>query len=283
MVAMSEPGTMESTDPSQVDSRRWNTQTLVAIGAAIAVPVAVLVAMLFGLTGLLGWFGAIVVALLVGIGLAAGLLARRISSAADVVVAELPPDCRRYDRIDNLVDGLRLTSGVRDPSIYIIEDDAANAMAVSRNLEHTLVLTTGLVDRLDLVSLEGVVAELMVRLRNGEAERDTIDVAIGDIPILPVPGLSALVRAAGTWARRLGADDADRENGDILADYGAVLLTRYPPGLRTALEQIRDIGSQPSTAAELASLWIVDPNSTNENNPGDRPSLDMRIDALAEL
>ncbi len=283
MVAMSDPGTIESTDSSTVENRPWKPQTLAVLVAAIALPVALVVAVLLAVTGLLGWLLAIVLGLLVGIGLGVFLVVRRMNSAAETVLAQLPPDARRYDRIDNLVDGLRLTAGVSSPSIHIIEDAAANAMAVSRDLEHTLVLTTGLVDCLDLVSLEGVVAELMVRLRNGEAERDTIDVALSDVPLVPVPGLASVVKAAGGWARRIGPSEIDRENDDIVADYRAVLLTRYPPGLRTALERIKEVGSRPATESDLASLWIVDPNSSNDDKPGERPSLDLRIDALAEL
>lgn len=283
MVAMSETGAMDAIDAPSADDGPWSLPVVVALVASVALPVLVVVALLLGLTGLLGWIPAVIVGLLIGVGLGAFLVVRRISGAAEAVLVELPPDVRRYDRLDNLVEGLRLTAGVRDPAVHIIDDAAANAMAVSRNLNHTLVLTTGLIESLDLVSLEGVVAELMVRLRNGEAERDTVDVALAELPLVGVPGLSGLAAAAAKWARRFGAEQIDHENEDILVDYRAVLLTRYPPGLQSALEKIRDVGSSPACAAELASLWFVDPEASIDRGAGSRPTLDLRIDALAEL
>lgn len=283
MVAMSDVGVDEMPEPATAAGQPWNTATVAVLSVVIAAPLVLLIALLLGLTGLLGWLWAVLVGLVIGAAVAAFVVVRRLSSAAEVVLAALPPDVRRYDRLDNLVDGLRLTAGVLPPSVHIIDDPAANAMAVSRNLEHTLVMTTGLVDNLDLVPLEGVVAELMVRLRSGEAERDTMSVALGRIPLVNVPVLGSLTRAAASWADRLGDSEVDPENDDILADYRAVMLTRYPPGLRAALEDVRSVGTRPAARSELDSLWFVDPAAGDNSAGSERPSLELRIDALAEL
>lgn len=250
-----------------------------ALAACIGLPLAVVVALVVGLSGLVGWIWAVLVGLVIGIAVALAVITRRLACAAETVLSRLPADARRYDRIDNLVEGLRLTAGVAKPAIHIIDDPSANAMAVSRNLEHTLVLTSGLVESLDLVSLEGVVAEMMVRLRSGDAERDTLKAALGDIPVVNAPGVSTLTKSV---VSRMSGQGVDAENDDIRADFRAVLLTRYPPGLRAALEGIRAVGARPSTTPELDSLWFVDPDQGSPRG-SKRPSLDLRIDALAEL
>jgi len=68
-----------------------------------------------------------------------------------------------------------------------------------------------------------------------------------------------------------------RRRRELLADVSGVALTRYPPGLISALEKLRDdTAVVHSGSRATAHLWIESPN-------GIHPPLDERISALREL
>ena len=117
-----------------------------------------------------------------------------------------------------------------------------------------MVFSTGLLDALDRVSLEGVVAEALVRIRSGDAEAATLGAVLyGDLQRGPLAAIGKPAAVVGL--RRLLAEDRD-----LSADRAAVALTRYPPGLLAALSIIRD--GTPTTAAADPSnehLWLVPP------------------------
>jgi len=60
------------------------------------------------------------------------------------------------------------------------------------------------------------------------------------------------------------------------ADEGGARLTRYPPGLVSALEKVA-AGAQPPDRPGLRHLWIIAPGDATH------PPLDERIAALQEL
>jgi len=79
---------------------------------------------------------------------------------------------------------------------------------------------------------------------------------------------------------------------EALADFSGVALTRYPPGLISALEKLRDDTTVVHSASNAtAHLWIEQPTGREK---GDRlawvnrlfdthPPLEQRIAALKEL
>jgi heat shock protein HtpX len=79
---------------------------------------------------------------------------------------------------------------------------------------------------------------------------------------------------------------------ESLADFSAVSLTRYPPGLVSALEKLRDDDTVVRAHSHaMAHLWIESPLDRDEGHRGSRlnrlfdthPPLDERIAALKEL
>jgi heat shock protein HtpX len=69
------------------------------------------------------------------------------------------------------------------------------------------------------------------------------------------------------------------ERRENLADVTGVSLTRYPPGLISALEKLRDDSTVlRSSDRSIAHLWIEAPAEQT-----DHPPLDERIQALREL
>jgi heat shock protein HtpX len=70
-----------------------------------------------------------------------------------------PADPAQYQRLHNLVEGLCIASGLPKPRIYIVDDPAPNAFATGRNPRHAAIaVTTGLLEKLNRVELEGVLA-----------------------------------------------------------------------------------------------------------------------------
>ena len=182
-------------------------------------------------------------------------------------------------RISNLVEGLSLTGGIQQPQVYLIHDGAMNAAALAEGESGTILVTSGLLEKLSRVELEGVVAELVARIKSGDAEVATLSSAIfGRLITGP---LSPLTRSFGVnlLNRQYVADR------DIILDGSAVLLTRYPPGLRGALTKID--GSSSAIAGTLPiydGVWLV-PSGEESELPVyvGASDLDLRIAVLSEL
>ncbi|MFM7392527.1 MAG: M48 family metalloprotease, partial [Actinomycetota bacterium] len=71
----------------------------------------------------------------------------------------VPADPVTYKRLHNLVEGLCIAGGLPKPRVYVINDPAPNAFATGRNPKNAAIaVTTGLLDKMNRVELEGVVA-----------------------------------------------------------------------------------------------------------------------------
>ena len=111
------------------------------------------------------------------------------------------------------------------------------------------------------MELEGVLAHELTHVKSGDTAAATV--AIGTVGRI-APGM--VTKVAG------GAHET-------LADVAGVALTRYPPGLISALEKLRDDPSVlRSPHPAIAHLWIEAP----VDDPS-CPPLDERIQALREL
>jgi heat shock protein HtpX len=187
--------------------------------------------------------------------------------------------------IYHLVENLCITAGLPVPKIYIINDSAPNAFATGRDPKHAVIaLTTGIIEKLEKVELEGVIAHELSHIGNR-------DILLGTI-ITVLVGFVALL---SDWFLRwsfFGRRSSDNENSQIqaiftvlalilailaplaatlmqlvisrkrefLADSDGALLTRYPEGLARALEKI-SADSEPLEVANRATahMYIVNP------------------------
>lgn len=215
----------------------------VVLGAPLVGALAGLVA--GGGLGAVGWFG---------------IVGPRLAGADERVAALLGPfreaDPRREARLLNLVEGLAPGAGLPRPRCVVIDDPSANAAAFGQDARHGwVVATSGLLERLSRMELEGVVAHCLVKLRDGATVAPTVGLAFGRRP------------AAG---------------GDPTPiDLTAVALTRYPPGLSEALRSIaaaRHAGAPdvpPSASPAVEGLWLAP--------PGPAAGIQTRAEALEEL
>ena len=244
-------------------NRRRATLLLAAIGGALFVVVwLVLVVASLPLVGL-------VVAALVAGGVVAFLVSRADAYALARCGAS-PADVVAHARFHNVVEGLCVAAGLPKPALLVVEgEDAPNALALGREPRTaSLVVTSGLLEKLTRIELEGVLAHELTHVKTADSLLSTIAVAtVGRV----APGL--VPKAVG----------GQRET---LADVTGVSLTRYPPGLISALEKLRDDPSVlRSSDRAIAHLWIeppvADPSSSRSNDSC--PPLEERIQALREL
>jgi heat shock protein HtpX len=266
----------------------------------------------------LGWGGSLIAFLF------AGTLAFFSYWKADSIALSIsrarPADPQQYQRLHNLVEGLCIASGLPKPRVYVIDDPAPNAFATGRNPKHAAIaVTTGLLGMMNRVELEGVVAHELSHIRNYDILVSTLAVTlvgavalITDLAIrmmwwnggrvqregdhgnsanpLAIIGFVLLILAP-IIARAMQATISRRR--ETLADVSACQLTRYPPGLISALEKLKkDTTVTHSASTATAHLWIEQPMS----GVGDRgrlasihklfdthPPLDERISLLREL
>jgi heat shock protein HtpX len=196
---------------------------------------------------------------------------------------EAPRD--RYPYLYNAVEGLAIAAGIPAPRVYLIDDTAPNAFATGRDPRHAAIaVTTGLLDKLDRLELEGVLAHEIAHIKNYDVRLATAaSVLVGMVVLVSDllqrsmyrsrrrgrregSGASSLVVLAGLALAALAPLCAQllrlaiSRNREYLADAEAALLTRYPEGLASALEKI-SADPEPLEVANKATahLYIIDP------------------------
>jgi heat shock protein HtpX len=296
---------------------RSNKRRSVAlVGSFVAV--AVVIGAVAGYLAGFGWGGIVVAFVLAGA--IAFFSYWRADKIALAVSRAKPADPAQYRRLYNLVEGLCIASGLPQPAIYIVEDPAPNAFATGRNPEHAAIaVTTGLLGMMNRVELEGVVAHELSHIKNYDILVSTLAVTLVGAVALVTDMAIRMMWWNGGRSRRSG----DQDNGgnplaivgfallilapfvaramqatisrkrETLADISACQLTRYPPGLISALEKLQaDTTVTHAATSATAHLWIEQPMS----GVGDRgrlgsvhrlfdthPPLDERIALLKEL
>lgn len=206
-----------------------------------------------------------------------GNIALAISGAKQISKQDHP-------ELYNIVENLAITAGLPTPKIYIIEDTAINAFATGRDPKHSMVcVTTGCLQRLEKVELEGVLAHELSHVGNYDIRFMAIVVIlVGTITLLA----DWMLRASFWGGKR--SKDSENANGifmligivlallspiiamllqlavsrqrEYLADSTGALLTRYPEGLARALEKIaKDTEPLESANKATASLYISNP------------------------
>ncbi|MHB8512497.1 MAG: M48 family metallopeptidase [Actinomycetota bacterium] len=224
-------------------------------------------------------------------------------------------------RLHNLIEGIAIAAGVPKPKVYIVEDSAPNAFATGRDPTHSsIAVTRGLMDKMNRIELEGVVAHEMSHIANhdtrvlmitatlvgvvvliadwtlrsffwgfgggrrrssggGDGEAAAIFFAIGLVLAILMPIMAYAMQAAVSRRR------------EALADVSGVKLTRYPPGLISALQKLLDDQTVVHSASRAtAALWIESPLQREKGFFGglnrlfdSHPPLEERIRILQEL
>src|SRR5207244_532093 len=112
-------------------------------------------------------------------------------------------------RLHNVVEGLALAAGIPKPRVWVVPEHAPNAFATGRDPEHSHVaVTRGLLDMMNRVELEGVVAHELSHVRDR-------DILVGTI-VATLVGTVVLISEfflRWFWWGGLGARRGDDRNG----------------------------------------------------------------------
>ncbi len=262
------------------DRKEHNRQHLVGLARFLAtilvVPALVLALLVLALTRnpfltilalVVGYAAAAAFVYMGGRGLGPKLLAR-----TDIEAADEPA----YPRLHNVVEGLCVAHGLTKPDLYVVRSDARNACTIAVDDRDTkriaLVITTGLADVLSRIELEGVLAQQLTHVRDGDTALSTM---VASVASLPVVGALLSARAGACLDPHL----------EQVADLGGVGFTRYPPGLASALEHLVDHPTVvPDVPPLTAHLWLADPLPEGVAEPlVPHPRVADRIVVLREL
>jgi heat shock protein HtpX len=194
-----------------------------------------------------------------------------------------PVDRKENPYLANVVEGLAIAAGVPAPKTFIIEDSAPNAFATGRDPKNSAIaVTSGLLEKLDRLELEGVVAHEMSHIKNYDIRYAMlVAIMVGTVALISdwmrrsffyrgrrkgkSGGSGAIILIALVLAilapivAQLMRLALSRQR-EYLADASGALLTRYPEGLASALEKI-SADTEPLEVANKATahLYIVNP------------------------
>ena len=232
-----------------------------------------------------------------------------------------PVSKEEYPHLYNVVEGLAIAAGIPKPRCYVINDSAPNAFASGRNPENAVVVvTTGILQKLNRAELEGVIAHELAHIKNYDILVQTLAVVMVGVIMLLSDWILRTFLWGGGRRRRSSNDKGGGNAGSILvivalalavlsplfaqllrlavsrkreflADADGALLTRYPPGLASALRKLA-ADKEPLEAANKATahMYIVNPLKGAKGGPGamsrlfsTHPPIEERIAALEKM
>lgn len=173
-----------------------------------------------------------------------------------------------YPFLYHTTEALSLAAGMRvSPKCYVIDDTALNAYATGFKPENSyIVVTTGLINKLNRQELEGVIAHEMSHIKNQDIKVMLLAAGLVGATVLLADimfrmflfspnhgggkkeGNQLMIIVAIFWAVLIVLSPligkmiqmSISRRREYLADANGALLTRYPEGLASALEKIKN-------------------------------------------
>ena len=207
------------------------------------------------------------------------------STMINKATSSKPLERKENKRVYNLVENLCISRGMAMPKVNVIEDDSLNAFASGLSPKtYTVSLSRGIINKLDDLELEAVIAHELTHIRNR-------DVRLLIISIVFV-GIFAFISEAIFRSLRFGAISRGKKGSgaaamlialvlalvgylvaslfrfalsrkrEYLADAGSAELTRNPLALASAL---RKVSADPTIEAvqrkDVAQMFIENPQA----------------------
>lgn len=299
----------------QIAANRRKTILLIVGAIVLLGAVGYVLGLWYG-SGPAGLVGAVALALVLSLGSFFGgdRLVLASTRAREVTPQDQP-------RLHNIVEGLSIAAGIPKPRVYVIPEQAPNAFATGRNPEHASVaVTEGLLSTMNRVELEGVIGHELAHVVDRDILVGTVVATLVGAVIL----ISEFFMRSWWWGGVRGRRGGDRGGGGIeaiifavglvllilapiiaqivrlavsrqrefLADAQGALLTRYPPGLASALRKIGAASGIPMRSANNATahLWLNQPSRIQGEGMGrleklfsTHPPIEERIRRLEEM
>lgn len=209
-------------------------------------------------------------------------------------------------RLYRIVENLAITDGLPTPEVYIMNDPALNAFATGRKPSVSAVcVTTGLLEAMNDQELQGVLAHEMGHIKNYDMRVSMVAFAM-----VAVISLMADIILRMAW---FGDDDNNNNQyiqilgilaailapiiatliqlsisrkREYLADATGALTTRYPEGLASALNKIKQSSSVlKKQNASTAHFFFANPlkGKSLAGLFSTHPPIDERIKRLSEM
>jgi heat shock protein HtpX len=299
----------------QIAANRRKTILLIVGAIVLLGAVGYVLGLWYG-SGPAGLVGAVALALVLSLGSFFGgdRLVLASTRAREVTAQDQP-------RLHNIVEGLSIAAGIPKPRVYVIPEQAPNAFATGRNPEHaSIAVTEGLLSTMNRVELEGVIGHELAHVVDRDILVGTVVATLVGAVIL----ISEFFMRSWWWGGVRGRRGGDRGGGGIeaiifavglvllilapiiaqivrlavsrqrefLADAQGALLTRYPPGLASALRKIGAASGIPMRSANNATahLWLNQPSRIQGEGMGPleklfstHPPIEERIRRLEEM
>ena len=299
----------------QIAANRRKTILLIVGAIVLLGAVGYVLGLWYG-SGPAGLVGAVALALVLSLGSFFGgdRLVLASTRAKEVTPLDQP-------RLHNIVEGLSIAAGIPKPRVYVIPEQAPNAFATGRNPEHaSIAVTEGLLSTMNRVELEGVIGHELAHVVDRDILVGTVVATLVGAVIL----ISEFFMRSWWWGGVRGRRGGDRGGGGIeaiifavglvllilapiiaqivrlavsrqrefLADAQGALLTRYPPGLASALRKIGAASGIPMRSANNATahLWLNQPSRIQGEGMGPleklfstHPPIEERIRRLEEM
>lgn len=252
-----------------------NRRRVVLLAVAAGLVPGVVAGVIFG--AVLGVLAGVIAGLAAAVAVAV-VVPRRATRFVLRLVGGGAVDEEEEPRLANLVAGLCASLGVPRPRLWVVPDRVPNACALGRRpASAVLVVTTGLLDQLGLIEMEGVVAHELVHVKRHDTSVSETAIAVLS-PLVRLTGRDGIMHAAMGRGREYRADEV------------AAATVRYPPGLHDALA-LMEQGPEPASESVFCGprwtvtrwLW-VDPmvGDRHRSVVGELDATSLRRDALAE-
>lgn len=195
-------------------------------------------------------------------------------------------------RLLNVVDEMAIASGIAVPPVYLLPDDAINALVAGHSPnEAVIIVTRGAVAKLSRDELQGVMGHEFSHILNGDMALNVRLVALlagvacfgewgeamvyeageqarrtsregrgGEVLVAMAGALIAYVGFPGTFAAEWFKAAVSRQR-ELLADAASVQFTRNPDGIAGALDTTRvlNVGTtvRSAYATELSHMFFL--------------------------
>jgi heat shock protein HtpX len=218
-----------------------------------------------------------------------------------------PVTKKEYPHLYHTVEGLSIAAGIPTPKAYVIDDPALNAFATGMKPENaSIAVTKGLMEKLNRQELEGVVAHEIAHIKNNDIKYMLlITVLIGMTMLLSNVILRSFLWGGGRRSSKGGQAQiiliiiglllavlspiivqlirfAISRKKEYAADANAAVMTRYPPGLASALKKIKGSSQVKTASKATAHLFISSPFKASDLF-STHPPIDERIKRLESM
>ncbi len=221
-----------------------------------------------------------------------------------------PATKKEHQYLVNVVEELAIAAGIPAPKIYVIDSDEINAFATGRNPEHGVIcVSRGLMKMLNRSELEGVIAHEMSHIQNYDVRFATLVAVLVGIVVI----MSDMFRRSLWFGGRSNREERKSKGSvlvivgvlfaiiapifvkliqlaisrkrEYLADANGAFLTRYPEGLASALEKIKNYNRGMRVSKAVSHMFFVNPLTTKKMSSlvSTHPPIDERIKTLRSM